>query len=254
MRDLACAGWFGGLVSVRGKRLDARFLVFPVIDGRPPGLGWDLPIGPGCDVLSGLLTRCRLLGQPVIEGGSSDLEGLRACVARDPVAVDECFEKLWARHLRSLFMNLNRSASEIVTGVKPGARYARHVAQPKDDRGEALTWYFRMLIRQEQERGKKLDQIGEMLGVGKGHISQIKDGKVGVGVPNLILFADRLGRKPGELLDEALDWWPKMGKKERAKALEEAAQKAAQSAVSAEDPVPESGPSDSGRPPKKRAG
>ena len=127
------------------------------------------------------------------------------------------------------------------------------MADPVDDRGEALKWYLRMLIRQQQEQGLTQEQIGEKYGIGKGHVNQILSSKLGVGVPVLIAFADGLKQKPGEILDTALSWWPVHGKKERAKVLAERAAEAAASAKGTEDKVPESGPKGS-RPPAKRTG
>lgn len=150
-------------------------------------------------------------------------------------------------------MNLNQHASEIVPGVKPGARYARRMADPEDDRGEAVAWYFRMLIRQRIEQGQTQVQIGELLGVSKGHVNQILGGTLGIGVPKLVAFAEAFGEKPGELLDKALAWWPVHGKKERARVLAERAAKAAKSASAAGDRVPDSAPR-GGRSPAKRAG
>lgn len=249
-----CAGWFSGLVSVRSKRLDGRALVFPVVDGWAPGRLRHFPVGPSCDVLPGLFARCRLVGQPVVEGRAGDLERLRACVPRDVISIDESLQKLGTLHAWSLFMNLNHRASEIVTGVHEGARYARGMADPEDDRGEALAWYFRMLIRQELERGVKQVELAERLGVGKGHISQIQKGTLGIGTQKLIAFSEALGHKPGELLDKALAWWPVYGKKERAKALAEAAAKASAALEKSEEQPPKSGPKDSDRPGRKRAG
>jgi transcriptional regulator with XRE-family HTH domain len=152
-------------------------------------------------------------------------------------------------------MNLNQSQAQIVTGVKPGARYARRMADPADDRGEALKWYLRMLIRQQQELGLTQEEIGEKFGgLSKGHVNQILSGKVGVGVPVLITFASGLRETPGAILDTALAWWPVHGKKERAKVLAERAEQAAAAAAEPEEQAPKSGPKGSDRPGRKRAG
>ncbi len=128
------------------------------------------------------------------------------------------------------------------------------MADPADDRGEALAWYFRMLIRHELQKGVKQVELAERLGVGKGHISQIQKGTLGIGTQKLISFSEALGQKPGDLLDKALAWWPVHGKKERAAALAEAAAKAAEAAAEPEEQAPKSGPKGSDRPGRKRAG
>lgn len=97
----------------------------------------------------------------------------------------------------------------------------------EDDRGEALAWYFRLLVRQEIEKGMKRSELCERLGIEKGHLSQIENGKLGIGVPKLVQFAAAFGMMPGELLDRALSWWVPLGRKERNRVLAERAQKAA---------------------------
>jgi len=101
------------------------------------------------------------------------------------------------------------------------------MAVPDDDRGEALAWYFRLLVRQELEKGMTRAQLCQRLGIEKGHLSQIENGKLGIGVPKLVQFASAFGVMPGELLDRALSWWEKFGRKERARVLAERAEKAA---------------------------
>jgi plasmid maintenance system antidote protein VapI len=126
-----------------------------------------------------------------------------------------------------MLMNLNRGATEIVTSVQPGEQYAAGMADPEDDRGEALAWYVRLLVRQELDRGTERKELLERLGIQKGHLSQIERGKLGVGVPKLIQFAAAFGYTPGVLLDRALSWWQSAGRQERARVLLEAANHAA---------------------------
>lgn len=100
------------------------------------------------------------------------------------------------------------------------------MANPDDDRGEAAAWYLRLLILQELEKGTERKALLARLGISKGHLSQIESGRLGVGLSKLIPFAEALGYQPGQLLDEALRWWPKHGKRMKARALAEAAQAA----------------------------
>ena len=111
-----------------------------------------------------------------------------------------------------------------------------------DDRGDALKWYFRLLVEQALERGATRSALYERMGVEKGHLSQIENGKVGIGVPKLIAFAPAFGLTPGQLLDSALLWWPKNGREYRDRKLSE--QQAMRVAPAEE--VPDSGhrPSD----------
>lgn len=124
-------------------------------------------------------------------------------------------------------MNLNPHASEIVTPVKCGERYARPMSDPEDDRGEALAWYFRLLVKQELERGTKRKELYERLGIGKGHLSQIERGRLGIGIPKLVQFSAAFGWTPGEMLNRALSWWQDSGREESARILLEQAQEAA---------------------------
>jgi transcriptional regulator with XRE-family HTH domain len=131
-------------------------------------------------------------------------------------------------------MNLNDDASEISTPVQLAERYAPAMAVPDDDdRGEALAWYFRLLVRQEVEKGMTRAELCSRLGIEKGHLSQIESGKLGIGVPKLVQFADAFGLTPGELLNRALSWWEPLGRRERARVLAERAQKAAEKAARA---------------------
>lgn len=130
-------------------------------------------------------------------------------------------------------MNLNRCASENVTAVQSGERYDVGVAARKadrDDRAEALAWYFRLLVEQEIERGTTRKDLLKRLGIEKGHLSQIERGKLGIGVPKLIQFSGVFGYDPGEMLTRALAWWEHSGRAYRAKALVEEAEKAASAA------------------------
>jgi transcriptional regulator with XRE-family HTH domain len=124
-------------------------------------------------------------------------------------------------------MNLNQGASEIAMPVHDGERYKESMSDPEtDDRGEALAWYFRLLVKQEIERGTKRKDLLKKFGIQKGHLSQIERGKLGIGIPKLVQFATVFGYSPGEMLDRALSWWEAMGRAERAQFLLEEANKA----------------------------
>lgn len=128
-------------------------------------------------------------------------------------------------------MNLNQGASEIAMPVNDAERYNECMSDPDDDdRGEALAWYFRLLVKQEIARGTKRKDLLEKFGITKGHLSQIERGKLGIGVPKLVQFAGTFGYTPGEMLDRALSWWEAMGRAERARCLLEEAEKAVREA------------------------
>lgn len=95
-----------------------------------------------------------------------------------------------------------------------------------DDRGDALAWYFRMLVKQEIERGTSRAELLERLGIQKGHLWQIEHGKLGVGLAKLLAFAPAFNYTPGVMLDRALSWWEAGGRDERERVLlEEAREK-----------------------------
>lgn len=92
------------------------------------------------------------------------------------------------------------------------------LGMPKDDRGEALGWYVRRLIMNERKLGKNQREIAERTGLTQATVSNIENA---VTLPNqttAIRFADYFRRTPGELWDEALDWWDNRGG--RAEAIE----------------------------------
>lgn len=131
-----------------------------------------------------------------------------------------------------MLMNLNRCASEIATDVQDGERYSERMADPDDDdRGEALAWFFRDLVQQEIDRGATRKELYEKFGIGKGHLSQIENGKLGLGVPKIIQFSGYFNWTPGEMLDRALGWWERSGRKEKARVLLEHAQEAERKAA-----------------------
>lgn len=101
---------------------------------------------------------------------------------------------------------------------------------PDDDRGEAAVWYIRMLVRHELEKGATRAELLDKLKIQKGHLSQIESGKLGLGLGTFVAFAEALGWKPGELLDAALEWWPREGRKLRSAAFREAAKRASRGA------------------------
>lgn len=82
-----------------------------------------------------------------------------------------------------------------------------------DDRDQALPWYVRRLILQEEERGVQQKDIASATGLNQGSISQMKRPQ-GVGLRTCVLIAAYFRRTPGELLDEALTWWERGGREE----------------------------------------
>lgn len=136
-----------------------------------------------------------------------------------------------------MLMNLNCRATEIVTVVQMAERYTGRMADPDDDRGEALAWYFRRLVQEELDAGVERKELLERLGIAKGHLSQLEHAKVGIGVPKLIQFAAAFRLTPGELLDRALAWWETKGRREReAVLLEQARATLKKSSESGEHP------------------
>ena len=100
--------------------------------------------------------------------------------------------------------------------------------------GDAMKWFTMLLLEQARQRGLTDRQIGAKLGGRqKGHIHQLRTGKVGVGFDLWEEIARWMGRPPGELLDEAVSWWKKTGAQLRAEQLEAAAQSARRNADSA---------------------
>lgn len=86
------------------------------------------------------------------------------------------------------------------------------MSRSEDDRGEALSWYLHLRISEEVGRAVPLRELERRTGIAAPQLSLLlKHGKSG-GVLSLIRYADKSGRTPGELLDEALRWWEKGGR------------------------------------------
>jgi transcriptional regulator with XRE-family HTH domain len=85
-----------------------------------------------------------------------------------------------------------------------------------DDRGEALFWYIHMLIANKLGEGTKAADLARLTGVTKAQLSQIQSGRPGGGLLTLIRFAKIDHRTPGQILDAALSWWEKVGRRYRA--------------------------------------
>lgn len=116
------------------------------------------------------------------------------------------------------------------------------MADPNEG-GEALAWYFRLLVKHELEKGVTREALRERMGgIGKGHLSQIESGKLGIGVPKLVDFAPAVGRTPGRLLDEAIEWWNRCGPDHRDGALAEMAKKKSKRASSESGEHPSQAP------------
>jgi transcriptional regulator with XRE-family HTH domain len=88
--------------------------------------------------------------------------------------------------------------------------------RPVDDRGEALFWYIHMLIENKLSEGTKAADLARLTGVTKAQLSQIQSGRPGGGLLTLIRFAKVDHRSPGQILDAALAWWEKVGRRYRA--------------------------------------
>lgn len=82
---------------------------------------------------------------------------------------------------------------------------------PEDNRLEGLKWFVAMLIQHETERGNNQAKIGDELGRDKGQVSLLRSGSSGMGLSTWLLIADWQNRNPGEMLDEALNWWAAVG-------------------------------------------
>lgn len=87
---------------------------------------------------------------------------------------------------------------------------------PKDDRWEALGWYCRLLIIQEIERGVHQSEIAERIGVTQPVISNIKLAQTMPSMATALALSEYFRRTPGELWNEALDWWEKRGGRQEA--------------------------------------
>lgn len=125
----------------------------------------------------------------------------------------------------------------MVLSVNPDKRQDRWVpgTPQDDDRAEALDWFTVLLIRQAQDQGRTLKQIGSAMGRDKAHVSQILSGKLGVGNTVWMGVADWQRRDPGELMSEALAWWETRGRAYKAQVLAERAQDAEERVRKAED-------------------
>jgi hypothetical protein len=99
------------------------------------------------------------------------------------------------------------------------------MANPDDDRGEALFWYLGLLLENWDRAGINGPEIQRRTGVSKAQVSQIRTGKPGGGVWTLIRLAKLDGRSPGQMLDDALGWWERQGRSYRDRKVAEFARK-----------------------------
>jgi DNA-binding XRE family transcriptional regulator len=98
---------------------------------------------------------------------------------------------------------------------------ARKRGEVQDDRGLSLGWYCRKLLLQEIDRGVKQTEIATRTGLKQATISQIKDAKVLPTLQTAIALAEYFRRTPGELVNEAIDWWTKRGGREESIAAQD---------------------------------
>lgn len=113
-------------------------------------------------------------------------------------------------------------------------RIISRVPSPKDDRSQAPKWFAKLLIDQARGQGMTDPEIGEKIGKDKGHVHQIRSGKLGVGFDVWVALADWQNESPGEMLDRALKWWRRDG---RAMAALELARMAAAKRSQIADPI-----------------
>jgi transcriptional regulator with XRE-family HTH domain len=82
---------------------------------------------------------------------------------------------------------------------------------PKDDRGDAVGWYIRHRLLEEERRGVTQGEVRKRTGIGQGHISQLRNGHLRAGLATAIRIAPLFGLDPGQLVNTALEWWEKRG-------------------------------------------
>lgn len=123
------------------------------------------------------------------------------------------------------------------------------VEPEEDDRTEAAKWFVAMLIQHEVERGRTQVDIGEHLHRDKGQVSLLRSGSAGVGFSTWFLIADWQRRNPGEMLDEALEWWSARGPAWRDEHLEKLKEKRRRKQRTAENGSTEGSPRVSSLPP-----
>jgi transcriptional regulator with XRE-family HTH domain len=86
------------------------------------------------------------------------------------------------------------------------------MARSQDDRGEAVRWYLYLRVKEELDRAVPLREIARRTGIAAPQLSLLINGGSSGGLLSLIRYADKSGRTPGELLDEALRWWERGGR------------------------------------------
>jgi transcriptional regulator with XRE-family HTH domain len=86
------------------------------------------------------------------------------------------------------------------------------MARSSDDRGEAIRWYLYLRVREELDRNVPLREVARRTGIAAPQLSLLINGGSSGGLLSLIRYADKSGRTPGQLLDEALRWWERSGR------------------------------------------
>ena len=86
------------------------------------------------------------------------------------------------------------------------------MTRSSDDRGECVRWYLYLRVREELDRAVPLREVSRRTGIAAPQLSLLINGGSSGGLLSLIRYADKSGRSPGELLDEALRWWERGGR------------------------------------------
>lgn len=86
------------------------------------------------------------------------------------------------------------------------------MTRSSDDRGESVRWYLYLRVREELDRAVPLREVARRTGIAAPQLSLLINGGSSGGLLSLIRYADKSGRSPGELLDEALRWWERGGR------------------------------------------
>jgi hypothetical protein len=146
-------------------------------------------------------------------------------------------------------MNLMARSKKFQTLTRPLAKAREPLdadGMPRDDRNEALGWYLRKRLLQMKDLGHTQTELATRAGTSQPNISNVM--KYGsAGIDSLLAVSKLLGQTPGQVLDDALEWWTKRGG--RLEALEAAEEVARERRAQLTEHRQEAAP----KPKKKRA-
>lgn len=172
------------------------------------------------DVSSSGFTRCRSANDPVVDGRlGSAKQPSDGRLAETPLLEEspELTSTVADSHtmMIMIMMKLSRKIDHAPRRLAKtlGCQDDPEMARKRlvDDREDALGWYLRRRLMEEQDRGVTQHELSKKTGLSQAQISYITTGAQ-LGTLTAALRLERyFGRTAGQLVDEAVEWWKNKG-------------------------------------------